>query len=821
MVHYLKELKAALFGLGKVKGYSVTIIATFAVTLGALVAMFNLNYQILGKPLPYPDSEQIFVSKGSLFHGNELEYGGTSSALLLDLHKNYNDKFINLALADFSWDLLRSLPNTPPVYISYVTPSYLKILDFPVLKGRLLNDDEIYGRKSASAVISFATWERHFKKSPDVLGQSIQLGKSTFNIVGVLKKGTQEPSIAGVGRKTDIWVPLDFSEKFESASWKGFTDSIFAVARLNESVNINSLNGLLTEAFQKQFRLETKGETFFDERSLAIEFQTLKSVLAGDTAKSTILMFLGSLVLLLIACGNTLNLMLARAVNRQGIMAIQAALGAKKKHIYQSIITEQLLLFVVASIFALGVAEFAYFLMRKFATSYFPGVESLGFDGVSLLFSISVAVIMAWVCALFIVSKINYRQLQGSLQSSGKGAGIQVSARARYWLLYSQVLLATILLTACLQILFQSVKLMNQAPNFDLKSQYEVILQELRQPTLTDIEERRTYYEQRRQTMLDISQTISDLSSVVDANFSTTAPINYYGDSWLTYLSSDASFSEQVAMETVVAEENYLQTAGIKLLHGRYFKRQEVIDRSAVIILNKKAAEQFGGGQKAIGQYIYWTHGFPNKKYEVVGVVDNLNIPDVQEVDRMWTVQLFEYHAYNLTVKLKPGAQLGSTEINQAIAEISPIWRVWSVHSLADNLAQALKARHIAGYVTLVLAILAFLLVTVGIYGMVSYDAKLQRFQLGVRMSIGAKPTSILKQVIIHNAKPAMYAISTALVVTLVAWFTVRDIGFTLEGSFIALILPILSIVLVVCLATITSIWSIVRNRPIYALRNN
>lgn len=215
------NLRTILHSLILAKGYAMVLIVTFAVTLGALIAVFNLNYHLFAKSLPIPAAEKLAVIKGSLYQDQTEQYAGIMSApALREVLQHFSNDVAKIGLIHHAWSLLRDLPDTPPAYISYVNADYQKMINLPMLLGRAFGDSEALGNQNAVAVISYSTWQRHYGGRQDILGQSVQVAEKHFSIIGVTDKVVEEPNLFGIkSGQTEIWVPLDHWELWNSESW--------------------------------------------------------------------------------------------------------------------------------------------------------------------------------------------------------------------------------------------------------------------------------------------------------------------------------------------------------------------------------------------------------------------------------------------------------------------------------------------------------------------------------------------------------------------------------------------------------------------------
>ncbi len=271
----IKDFKTAFNSLLRAKGYVFTIVITLGVTLGALVAMFNLNYQLLAAPLPYPDQDRLYIVKGNAYKNGQLAFADVNSyPALVESYKDKENFFVQKALITVDQDIIRSLPDTPQVNTSFITPEYLKLLQAPMQLGRNFNDGEGLGARSAVIVISYNTWLKVYKQDPDILNKTLQFGEVSFKIIGVTAQYFIEPQFDGVGRMTDVWLPWDYSVAGEHTqhSWTRLKSGQHLVVKLKAGAQPNTLETILTKKLNARFEAERSNDSFFRDLTIGVTF---------------------------------------------------------------------------------------------------------------------------------------------------------------------------------------------------------------------------------------------------------------------------------------------------------------------------------------------------------------------------------------------------------------------------------------------------------------------------------------------------------------------------------------------------------------------
>lgn len=821
----IKDLSTALYTLSKAKGYAATVVLTLGLTLGTLVAMFNLNYQILAAPLPYADEEQLIVGStawldkdGTVMYARVLPV-----SIFRQLYPTPSDYLHDQALFSFSYVgmTLRDLPHSPQVQIAYTTPGYMRTYQMPLLHGRAFSADEDVASQQPVAVLSEKIWREHYNADPNMVGRSVHIGSQQFKVVGIAGAEFIEPRLTGPARSNDIWLPWDYAP--DSTSLPGSINGAhFHLAKLKDARARQAFEQELRPQVANQYQDDIAPRPSAAGRSVVFNAEPLRLVLEGDSRSRTLWMLAGSLLLLLIAAANITNLLLSRAAKQQRSMSIQAALGAQRHHLLGQILAELSWLMLAALLLAFAVAEGAYALLRAYTGATLPRLAELGFDWPALCFALATACLLALGFATLISRQINYRALQQSLQSSGKGSGVQISSRTRQILIGAQVMLAAMLLICSAQVLLQSLQQLRQQVGFATTDRYQIPIDNISPApdASLPLEQRRAVYRQQKAELMQVRDILQQHPAVQAVSVSNYPPISfdgYYGSA--SFIPSPDSPNQQLFSRAVYTDQFYLPLFDIKLLQGRNFTAQEVSSQAPVVIINQVLAQQLKPDGNVLGDKLYSPDG--SLAFEIIGVSANHQLPDVwsaEETGRSYLTRNLADTA-NLQLQLKPGMQLDKTAINQAMAQVSPHYRAADIHSIADNVNRVLLSNYLAAAVTSSLVLLSFLLAAIGIYGVLSYSVQLRRFELGVRMAIGARPGTILRQLLGENLKPVLAGLALATLMLAALWLGLQSSSFVVELSAGGFALPLALIVLLTVLTSLLSVWGIIRKPAIYALQ--
>jgi predicted permease len=820
-----KDFATALYALSKAKGYAATVVLTLGLTLGTLVAMFNLNYQILAAPLPYADEDKLVVGSTAW-----LEKDGTVMYprllpvhLFSQLFPIASEKLSDQALFSFSYVgmTLRDLADSPQVQIAYTTPGYMRMYQMPMLHGRAYSTEEDVGSRQAVAILSEKIWREHYNADAAAVGRNIQVGNQFYKVVGIAAESFVEPRLTGPARQNDIWLPWEYAADSQTRPGD-ISGAHFYLAKLNDPSERLAFEQALRTDIAQKYQEEISGIPSQAGRSVRFNAEPLRLVLEGDSRSRTLWMLAGSLLLLLIAAANIINLLLSRAARQQRNMSMQAALGAQRHHLMAQILAELSWLMAGALLLAFVVAEGAYALLRNHAADSLPRLAELGVGVATLLFALATTLLLALAFAWLISSQINYRALQQNLQSSGKGSGVQISSRTRQLLIGAQVMLAAMLFICSAQVLLQSLQQLRQQVGFASSDRYQVTIDNI-SPAPDEnlpLEQRRAAYRQQKNELMQVRDILQQHPAVQSVSVSNYPPISfdgYYGSA--NFIQSPEHRDELLFSRSVYTDQFYLPLFDIKLVQGRNFSAQEISTQALVVIINQTFAQQLQPDGNVVGQKLYSADA--SLVYEIIGVSSDHQLPDqwsAVETSRSYLTRNLGETA-NLQLQLKPGMQLDKTTINQAMAQVSPHYRAANLYSIGSNVDRVLLSNYLAAAVTCSLVVLSFLLAAIGIYGVLSYSVQLRRFELGVRMAIGAGPGTILRQLLGENLKPVLIGLALAVLALAALWLGLKQSAFSVQLSAGGFVLPLGLIVLLTVLTSLLSVWNIIRKPPIYALR--
>ncbi len=810
MSHSIYLIKQAWAGLTVKKGFLVVIVTTLGITLGALLCILTLAYVVISKPLPYPEQEHLYQVNSVFVDKNREEVGrGYEYPSLIQLFDNQT-VFSQSALVRYESSVLSSQPTQPTVRNTFVTPGWFALLGSKMALGRTFEKTEEKDNFNPVAILSYAVWQNEFNSDSTILEQTVTLGGTNFRVVGVLVETFIEPQIAGIGAKTDFFLPWDYNTiNLDPGRREGFgswNPRQRFVGKLDSQLSIPQIEQTLTTLHNSYWRENVSQMSSLDEWSLKIELQPLKHAILGDSKNTVLLLLAGVIGLILIACTNITNLFMSRTAGQQRELAIQAAVGASKRQLFQALFAQSGLAVFMSAVVALIVASGGFWVLQQYLALRLPRVDELSINSVTLGAALLIALLLGLFFARISTNMINYRALNATLQSSGKGTGIQVSPTVRRWLIISQVTMVTLLVFVNIGLLRDSLKVINKPLGFETEN---ISVLTLKINSASNLSE-----EEREPLMLELKNKLMALPQVEDVA-QAVSPLNR---GRRINHKIEATQEQHPLVQTRFVDNRYFQVIGQPLMEGDFFSAADFKDWNKLIIINDVYAKKLAAHGDVLGSKIW----IVNAWHTISGVVKGVKRPTETDIPMRSYLPTTEV-VPQFIIKLKPQQTLPLELAATRVQEVSREFFVRKLEALNDQRDQLLFTQYTTAITSAVLAVLTFLLATIGLYGILSYATQMRRFELGTRLAIGAKRSDVIRLII----KDSAGAVGIGFVISLII-LLVLTIGFSeVLASYINLQLISLfsvTLVLISIMSLFACYWPLrpIINYPaIYSLRGS
>jgi predicted permease len=812
---FIYQLKQAFLSLKKKPGFVFSVVSTMGITLGALLCVLTLAYVMLLKPLPYPEQDKLYwVEHGLADNFGEERASSFSYPGMIHFYEKQS-VFSESALLCFGESLLASDPAQPLVNTTFVTPEFFSLTATPIALGRAFEKSESKDSNSPVALISYDTWQIEYNGSRDVLNEKITINEVSFNIIGVVAEHFIEPEIFTPGRKTQYWLPWDYNFKAKDYqdAWGNVLYELAYVGKLKEGYSQTQAEQKISPFLNDLWQENVISMAFYKDWTVSLKLKSLKSIIIGDNEQRMYLLLAAVLGLLVIAFTNISNIFIARAIEKQRSLAINAAVGASKVDIYKSFFAESILLMFTSLTLALVISSLGFGLLQYYLAEFLPRVNELAINAFTLSTALCCLVILALIFSKLSSNVINYRELNCSLQSSGKGSGVQVSKKVRQALIISQVAVTTLLVFANLSLFNQSTSIINTPMKYNVEQVYTL---DLSRSSLL-----KWNSEEVLSLLKEIENALFQLPEVSEVSQS-NSPMNSNTANF-TLLGQEKTFSAELQDESGYNSFHLLEQP---LLAGDWFSEEDILTGRKVFVVNDVFAKQLAPNGNAVGMKISMENEIDRENNAVmrtiVGVVAGANLPNksVSPAQAYWPIWK---GSDNFLIKVKPQQNLSREQVVNTVKSITHKFTLSSLERLSDVQANMLFTQYTTAITSGVLAIFTFLLAAIGLYGILSYSTQIRRFEIATRLAIGAKKHDIVKLIFFDNIKPLFIGIlvSGLLLVTLYLNFSELLISYLSIASIPPLILTLALISLTAFFACYFPLRQYINKPVIDSLKNS
>jgi predicted permease len=753
-----QDLKHAARTMRKNPGFTAVVVLTMALGIGVNTALFSVVNGVLLNPLPYPHPEQLVTLHESK---PNFETGSISYPNFRDWQRD-NYSFSAIAVSrgyDFS---LTGAGEAEQVDARFVSSDFFPLLGVMPEAGRLFAPGEDEIGATPLAMISAGLWKRKFASSPDVLGKGITLDGKAYNIVGVIPANFE--LLLRSFRVADVYVPIgQWDNPFLANRGAGL--GIHGIGRLKPGVTIER-----AQADMDGVSRNLAAAYPDDDNGIGAKLIPLRVDMLGKT-QPILLVLLGAVgFLLLIACVNVANLLLARSTARAREFAIRAALGARQTRLVRLLLTESVLLALAGGALGLLFATWIVEAALGALPQELPRAHEIGMDTHVQLFTLGVSLFAGVLFGLVPALKTSQPDLHHSLKEGGRGASGRRQRTQGTFVLVEMALTVVLLIGAGLMVRSLAA-LWNVNPGFTAHNVLNFdfsFFPSMRNANAAAV----------RATLREVNHVLESIPGVRAQTLSWGAEPLLGDDEDLFWIDGQPKPTTKNDMNwslSHVVQEKYLQVMGIPLLRGRFFTPQDNEQTQHVIVVDDVFARRYFGGQDPIGKRIH----LDNKGglAEIVGVVGHVKQwgLDTEDSQALRAELYFPYMQLpDEAVVLARGGTGGFVRFDGSAAETTEAIRaalrrmngeqvIYNVRTMEEVISRTLAARRFSMLVLAVFAGLALALSSAGIYGVISYLAGQRTHKIGVRMALGAQRSDVLQLVLGQGAKMAVVGIVIGL----------------------------------------------------------
>ncbi|HEY0170879.1 MAG TPA: ABC transporter permease [Pyrinomonadaceae bacterium] len=746
----LRDAKYGVRTLAKNKGFTAVAVLTLALGIGANTAIFTVIDAVLLRPLPYPEAGRMVKLYARDAAGEDF------SVSPADFLEGYSraEVFEHLAAyREFSFNMA-SQERSERVSGAVVSPEFFSVMGATPRHGRHITPAQDAPGGPRVVVLSHALWQKRFDGDAGVLGKSIDLDGEPRTVVGVMPEGFQFPQGAEVWASARYAVPEHPLRPTQDPTTKRGWQYFEVVGRLRPGVGLEKANA---EAKAVAGRLKQQyGE---DEEAVSASVYTLHEDVVGGT-RPALMMLIGAVaILLLIACANVANILLARGATRQKEIALRLALGAGRVRLVRQFLTESLLLALAGGGLGVLLALWALAPLKALVPGEMSGGTPLTLDARVLAFTALVSLVSALAFGLFPALNLASQDLNGALKEGGRGGSNGARSNlARRVLVVTEIALAAVLLTGAGLLIRSFDRLLDVPLGFDPEN---VLTAQLTLP-----QARYPENSQRAAFVGRVLERLGGSPEVESAAAVSRVPLNSGRSTRSVEVQGRTPQEIKVTPDYLVASPAYFRSMGVPLLAGRDFDERDAAGAQRVVVINEAAARYLWPGENALGKLIKTDDEWS----QVVGVAGN-----VRQVSLAAQPPPTVYVPYaqdpwpfmSLVVRARSTPAGAAPTLIGAVGEVDRDVPLYGVRPMGDVLSNSVSARR---WRTLLLSLFAFTalaLACLGIYGVTAYSVTQRTHEIGIRMTLGARKADVLKMVVGQGLKLAVVGVAAGLVVAL------------------------------------------------------
>ncbi len=759
--------------LAKNRGFTLIAVLTLALGIGANTAIFSVVNAVLLESLPYKDPGKL-VFVWSTMTSRGIDLSGSSAPDFRDW-RDRNHSFSGIA-ASYYLNVDLSAPGEEPSRLKAVsmTPSFFPTLGVNASLGRtFLPEEEQWGRNRV-VLLSYSLWQSKFAGDKNVLGRRIHLDGQDYAIVGVMPRGM--PFLDNLPT-VDLFVPLSYAPKDEMNTRDNHY--LYVVARLKPGVT-------LAQAQQEMSGIAVEVANEYPiNKGIGARVMPVREQLVGDV-RQALLILLGAVgFVLLIACANLANLMLARATTREQEFAVRAALGASRSRLVRQLLTESLLIAFWGGLGGILLAIWGMSFLEAFMPSSLPKFRPIGVNTPVLIFTAALSLLTALFFSLAPILHASKRDVQSTLRDGGRSvADGRGRRRLRSVLVVAELALAMLLLVGSGLLIATFGALRHTDPGFS--SAHVLTMNVPLSPAYFPDD----HHDQAIQFFQDLVAQVDALPGVKNSGVTTTLPLGF-GSGWGKNIDVQGhppatSLDQVPIVRFQLSSPGYMPAIGARLRAGRFFTDRDNQQAPGVAIINEALARQLFPNENPVGKSIRmsppWAllppegrtpeHAAPLRT--IVGVIADMkdtamNQPALSTVFAPYFQYRNEGWAsdFALTVRTSGDPLTLAKSVRDLIQQRLPDQPVSEVASMDDLLGRSLSGARFSMLLISIFAGLALVLAAIGIYGVMAYVVAQRTREIGIRLALGAEPKDVLRVVMEQGAKLALAGVAIGIIAAL------------------------------------------------------
>ena len=751
-----QDIRFALRSLRRSPGHTAAALLALALGIGANTAIFSVVYGVLLEPLPYPSPERLVM----LIDANPSRG--------FDRFTSSPPNFVDWRAQSRSFAGMAAMTRANPSLTgggaeperlegAQISAGFFETLEVPPALGRGIGAADDRPGAPPVAVLSHELWRRRFGADPTLVGRTIELEGTPHTVVGIAPEGFQFPS------RVEVWTPLalEITPQMRGGHFLG------VVGRLKPGVPVARAQAELTviaSRLEKQYPDSNTGWT--------VNAVPLRELIVEDVRPALLVLMATVAVVLLIACANVANLLLARMASREREVAVRTALGAGRGRLVRQFLTESVLLALAGAGLGLLVALWGTRALVAMNADNIPRAAEIGLEPPVLLFTLALAVVTGLVFGLVPALHAARPDLQGTLKEGGRGASAGVRARsARGALVVVEVALTLVLLVAAGLLLRSLVGLSAVSPGFETAGilTLELNLPEARYPDDDGNPRIAAFYD-------EVLAEVRGLPSVVSAGAGYPLPLggSAYVLSFVVEGRPEPPPGQEETSHIRFVTPGYLESLAIPLVRGRRLNAGDRDGGLPVAVVNRTMAEKTWPGEEAVGKrFTFDDPGDDDVEWRtvvgVVGDVRHMTLDTEPAAETYLPMAQAPSSAAVLVVRTDGDPMRLAAPVREAVRRADADLPVFSVRPLTKVVAESLAEQRFRTTLLAIFAGLALVLASVGVYGVISYGVTQRRHEMGLRMALGARREQVQRLVVGQGLRLVLVGAAVGLVAAYLA----------------------------------------------------
>ena len=738
----------------KSPGFTLIIILTLALGIGANTSIFSIVNAVLLRSLPYYDPGRL-VKITFNNPGIGLRDIPFSVPELEDL-KSRAGVFEEVSVVLSGPTNLTGAKQPEHLEMLEVSPNYFSILGTTPEIGRLFGPQDFALGFAEATVISDGLWRRSYGGDPNILGKRLRMDNDPYTIVGVVPAGFRDPGTT-VAKDVEVWVTCGFSADPYPKPARNVKVAREAIGRLKPGIDVTQAQARLT-AMASELRTDFPND-YPPEAKWSIEIQPLQDALVGNVRPQLLVLMAAVVLVVLIASVNIANLLLARASGRQREMALRMALGAGRTRMVRQMLTEALVLSFISGVAGVLAAKLTLSFILRFVPASVPRLAEVGVDRTVLLFALLISIFTGIIFGLAPAFQAMKADMTAAIREGAQGSGYSAKTfRLRSLLIVSELALAVVLMVGAGLLLRTFWGLIQENPGFNPS---RVVTASFYLPNPNDPKTDVLYgdFSKRTSFFRDVIRRVATIPGIDRAAMTSDLPGARPATTAALVIEDRAADSSQgVTAEVIRVSPDYFMLMQSPLIRGRFFLESDESGKQEVAIIDETTARRYWSGIDPVGRRfrmgvnprLPWV----TVVVVVVGIVkdmkqDGLDTDGVPHIFRpIYQQSPLRSRAVSVVARTPLPASLLESQIRKEIQTLDPALPVFNVRSMNDVMDASIAPRRFSAELVGVFAAVAMLLSSIGIYGLLAYMVGQRSREIGIRVALGAQGPDILKLIL-------------------------------------------------------------------------